>query len=94
VFEGIEHGCVWIKAWVAMNNDENIDGFKDFHVPRSSDYNPTKHQDAFICDHGVCKENPHPMIPGDFYVPPFDRELYSAVCGRAVKIHINPVLED
>lgn len=75
----------------------------DFHVPRPG-YNPMKHPEATICEgiynktkNQYCKWNnkkKHVIVPGGFYVPPFDKELYEAVRGKRVEIVIGPVLKD
>jgi hypothetical protein len=64
-----------------------------FHVPRPG-YNPMDHEDAFECDEGHCKKDPHIIVPEDHYVPPFDKELFEAVRGKRVEIHIGPVVPE
>jgi hypothetical protein len=62
---------------------EDDDRFGHFRVPRP-DYNP------FPKDHEVCTscDKKHPIVQ---YLPPFDKQLYQSVRGKAVEIAIGPV---
>lgn len=100
---GVHYSQTYFVAWI----DPNLDDFNvrcgEFAVPRPG-YNPMKHKDAEICE-GIynekkglfCKWNDgkkHVIVPEGFYVPPFDRELYEAVCGKRVEIVIGPTAKD
>lgn len=69
--------------------DPELRDHPDFHVPRSG-YNPMKHEDAIECEE--CEGDPHIIVPEGRYVPPFDIELFEAVKGKRVEIHIGPVV--
>jgi len=84
-FDGVEYGATRLVAWV------DPAGLDEFHVPASSDYDPTKHPDTVMCT--KCKK-PHPIVPEDFYVPPRDKALFKKVRGQRVIIHIGPVWDE
>lgn len=88
-FRGIEYHQATFTAFISLDAGEPFAGF---HVPRPG-YNPMEHEDAEMCDSKHCNE-PHIIVPEDFYVPSFDSELYAAVRGRGVRIYIGPVLEE
>lgn len=76
-----------LEGWVATHAED------EFHVPWPG-YDPVKHPDTVTCDYGHCKDDPHPMVPEGYYVPPTDKDLYEYVAGRRVSIRIGPVWED
>ncbi|NIT79617.1 MAG: hypothetical protein GWN58_33205 [Anaerolineae bacterium] len=62
----------------------------EFHVPLAG-YSPL--EKANLCPH--CKETEaHLMVPEGNYVPPFEAELWEAVRGRPVVIHLGRVEDD
>lgn len=73
-----------IVGWVSPEDAS------DFRVPRPG-YNPMEHEDAVKCDGDRCG-GPHVIVPENHYCPPFDRELFEAVKGKRVEIHIGPVV--
>ena len=72
-----------LEGWICPE-----DGPDNFHVPSSSDYDPTKLPDAYICEDERC--NRHPIVPEGYYVPPFDEKLFNRVRGCRVKIYLGP----
>lgn len=70
-----------LTAWIDPT------GHDEFKVPRPG-YDPTKLDDAHACDAECCKGDPHIIVPEEYYVPPFDKELYEAVYGRKIKIYV------
>lgn len=98
---GIHYHTTYLTAWVDPNAADQFS--QGFRVPRPG-YNPMKHEKAVTCE-GVynekkrkyCKWNegkPHIIVPEGFYRPPFDLELYRAVAGKQVEIHIGPVRKE
>ncbi len=80
-FEGVRYHTTMLKAWIDPN-EEDEDG--DFHVPRPG-YNPMELDEAEVCKE--CEEQ-HIIVPEDFYVPPFNKELFDLVRGKEVDIRI------
>jgi hypothetical protein len=81
----VRSGHVSLTGWVDPNLDTD-DEHNGFHVPRPG-YNPCLHPEFSKCT--SCKgNNAHFMVPPGFYVPPFDRELYKAVRGKRLEIHL------
>lgn len=77
-----------LVAWVDPS-DYLIDRHSDFRVP-SNDYNPLKLSETTICEMKGCDK--HPIVPEGFYLPPFNEDLFLAVRGKKVEIHIGTVL--
>jgi len=86
VLQRVQYSAVSIVATVLnegrFHGDGGLYGEPDFHVPASADYNPCK-TDGTECEE--CDE-PHTIVPSDFYVPPFDPKLYEQVRGHRVEI--------
>lgn len=85
-FEHLSYHTSIFHGWVAPDAGDDGDGFSEFRVPRPG-YNPMEHEDAKTCTR--CEKH-HIIVPEDFYVPPFDAELYEAVRGHRVEIRIGP----
>jgi hypothetical protein len=86
----VHYSQTHFDAWVDPSLDPED---HDFCVPRPG-YNPAALPEARTCNgKRNCKwgdGKPHVIIPGGFYVPPFDAELYEAVRGKRVEIVIGP----
>lgn len=82
-FIWVHHHTTQVSAWVDPNA---VDEFsQDFRVPTPG-YDPTKHPQATKCTR--CKgAEAHVIVPGGFYVPPFDPDLYQKVRGKRVDIY-------
>ena len=74
-------------AWVNPNLGE-LD--PNFRVPTSSDYDPTKLEDAYMCEMDGCEKS-HPVVPENYYQPPFNRKLFEKVRGKKAEISFGPV---
>lgn len=91
-FKSFRYHTATFTGWIYPSDDTASDGFHEFHVPRNG-YDPRKHPKAVMCQDKDCLDagvenggGPHVIIPEDFFVPPFDPELYEAVKGRPVEI--------
>jgi hypothetical protein len=80
-FEMLEMGMAWFHAIVDPNNSD------DFCVPPPG-YNPMEHEEAYFCEEGHCKKNPHIIVPEGFFVPPRNPELHAKVACRHVLITV------
>jgi len=87
-FDSLFYHTVTFGAWVAPDAGPDKDGrWASFHVPRPG-YDPQQHEESKECSDCHCDR--HIIVPEEFYVPPFDNELYQAVRGCRVEIRVGP----
>lgn len=89
---GLQLDSVWYNQcnFIAWIDPESGEFGPNFRVPTSSDYDPRKLEDTYMCESDRC-EKPHPVIPEKYYQPPFDRKLFEKVRGKKVEISFGPV---
>jgi hypothetical protein len=85
-FEEVDYHITSFHGWIDPSNYR-----EDFRVPRPG-YNPMKHPQAQKCKPSQYCEGKHVIVPEGFWAgPPTDIELWEAVQGKRVQIHISPV---
>ena len=78
----LNNGLVWLSAWI----NPDVTAGDDFLVP-AADYDPRKHPGTKMCEH--CDE-PHLIVPENFFTPEANLELFDELRGRRVEIVIGP----
>lgn len=81
-FADLRYHMTIFNAWV------DPDGQDEFRVP-SPGYNPLTHPKAMRCDPCPYNDPPHTIVPEGLYGgAPFNPELFRAVAGCPIQIHI------
>ncbi len=90
-FDHVYYHRTYLTGWV----DPDCNDGREFRVPGPG-YDPMSHPEAVECRAATCKSNkpfPHMIVPQNFYVPPFNLDLYKIVKGKQVEIRIGPIFE-